>query len=163
VGTSFAGSPRPGQYEEPGYLPLVTDGPFLLLSDDGNQLAYNEHGNGEETFLVPVGQPTAVQHVTADALFNPYIDHGVFFRFAGTKLTFGYGDLPDRIDVYAATAGPGGPVVRNVTLTSKVAQPPFQGGATLFPQGVMTGPGGTLLLVDKQAGGERLLAIDPVT
>jgi hypothetical protein len=141
--------PPPSDYEEPGYLPEIANGPRMLLNDDGSRLFYIESAVREELFLLDTSGATATAHVTSDANFDPYIGVGILPVFANQTLLLAVGD-PNAFDWYVAATGVSG--VTNITRTADRSAPPF-GPGKLDPLTAGTVGGGVLLASERQPDG----------
>lgn len=171
TGSPVRTTPSAGPLSPAGYLPEQLDGPFLAVSDDGNQCAWRTEGLTREAFLarVPWQSATPAAQLTSDTNFLDTIDEVGQYGFqnsAGLHFTAGERDTAiggiDNIDVYRANIPVGGstPSMVNLSLSSGVAAPPFVAQGEIKPEGAVTLPGATgRLLLDREA--EELVLLAP--
>jgi hypothetical protein len=171
-GSAVQVTSSPAAISRAGYLPEELDGPFLAISDDGQQCAWRTEGLAREAFLgrVPWQAPANSTQLTADALFIDTIDEVGQFAFRSDSLlrfTAGERDTAaggiDQIDVFAAQLAPGAAtaVLSNQTLSSGIASPPYLAPGRLKPEGAIDVPGakGRLFADDDR---EELLLLAPL-
>ncbi len=144
------------RYTAPGYLPEVTDGPRMLLSDDGSRLFFTQETMSGELFLLDTTGATGLVHLTDDSVFEPYIGTGIHPSFVGDRLVAAVGDPAFGFDwMTARTTAP----VQNLTLSGLPGTPWWPG--TLRPTaGYSTTAGGVLAAEPDPNGGTLLRAID---
>lgn len=149
--------PPASKYEEPGYLPDTTNGPRMLLNENGTRLLYTDSASRDEAYLLDTAGVLATTHLTSDANFQPYIGTVILPVFYRGDLGVAIGD-PGRVDDVAATAGFG--AVANITQTAGKL-PPFASGTLDFVQ-VYATPTGIRLLTERTATGFALRATAPL-
>ncbi|MBK7877651.1 MAG: hypothetical protein IPJ77_18340 [Planctomycetes bacterium] len=158
-----------------GLLPDAPNGPWLAVSDDAAACAWRVgigHAYSRELYVASApaqSAPAAVEHLTRDALFEPYLDEvGVFVFTPARELLFAAGDpgangsLFRRMDVFRAAIEPatGATSVRNLSVTSGEAVPPFLTYPALEPQRVAWSRSArSFLLFEPNAGLGRLLRV----
>ncbi len=153
-------STQPQSLSGAGFLPEASDGPWLAVSDDGQQCAWREadaHVYSRELYLArrASGGQAQAAHVTEDALFHPYIDEiGLAIFRPDGRLVFWAGDqgangtLLTRADLFQASLDASGALsVQNLTLTSGEATPPFLAYPALRPEQVLLDDSGSQMLV----------------
>ena len=161
-----------------GCLPEAQDGPYLAVSDDGEQCAWRagEVQSYQYSHELYMGRHTAsgttiALHVTQDALFEPYIDEiglVIFRPGPGGQLLFMAGDagsngsLLSRADLFSATLDDTSALLAsNLSLTSGDPAPPFLNYGTLEPCRMRLRPSsGRALLYSRETDLHRLLYLD---
>ncbi len=140
----------------PGYLPEVTTGPHLALSDDGSSVFYEiAFSNGNELFMQTMTPGSAPFQLTQDAEFDTSIDQmsgiltgGSFARFLAAS-----GQL--NADLYRTTLPSfGTPALNNLTKSSGAAAPWFPNAATIQVANQWNVRGARLLVDNQTAVGQ---------
>ena len=118
------------------------------------------------------GGPVLDEHVTRDELFEDYLDEvGVFVFTPAGRLLFVAGDPPTststfhEADFFSLDRGPNGALdLRNLTLTSGDAVPPFDTYGTLeFTQLAWIEASSAYLALERESNELRLLAVQSGT
>lgn len=159
-----------------GFLPYAPNGPWLAVSDDGAACAWRVgvgHMYSRELYVATTPAPSApavVEHLTRDALFEPYLDEvGVFVYTPARELLFAAGDpgangsLFRRMDVFRASidAAAGTTSVRNLSVTSGEPVPPFLTYPALEPQRIAwSRSANSFLLYEPRVDLGRLLRVE---
>lgn len=169
AGAAVLASDRSMNIPNAGFLPEDPSGPALALSTDGSWVAWRAVGSSRECFVreTSLGSRAPSQHLTGPADFSntlndtgviAFFDRASFVMVAGRERSDGIGraDL-FRIDL----ASPSGFTATNLSLTSGVAQSPFDYGSLRTGDGLFQVPGPTpaFVMLDG-AGTGRMLWVD---
>jgi hypothetical protein len=152
--------PTPSKYEEPGYLPEEPGSRRLYLNENGTRLFFVEALVRDESYLLDISGVRPTLHVTADAVFQPYIGVHILPRFHADRLTLAIGD-PNRMDWFAAELAPAGGTVVNLTGTGSVVQP-FPSGS-IDPVSAVVANATAELAVEATTNGLAVRRIDLTT
>lgn len=167
---------QPDWIQGAGCLPESVDGPYLAVSDDGQQCAWrvaqlNGYEWSQELYTArrTAAGPIISLQITQAALFEDYIDEigQVFYRPGGQLLFMGgdvgsNGAMLSRADLFSATYDDSGALlVSNLSLTSGDPAPPFLNYGTLEPFQVFVRPySGRAMIYSREATAHHLLYSD---
>lgn len=161
-GSAIKMNDTPGNIRGAGFLPDSLDGPFLAVSNDGQDCAWVAiEGNSRELYSSTRGASSTSSsfHLTRDQQFHPYLDEVGLLSFKFGRLHFSAGDRRDPVlggitlaSYYRAENGAPGtePSVVDMARTYENAGPPFLEYSALNPVQVNLTPSGESYIVRSQ-------------
>ncbi len=166
-GRARRASTAPAALSSAGFLPESVGGPFLAVSDDGENCAWRMEGATRECLLARVqAQSTSAEQISGDAYYTDTLDEiGAMTFFEITKLTLlvgersSGGELVEKADLFRASlAADLSPQFTNVSMSSGDAQVPFLTPGTIDVEVMRRVPeAGGWLVVDGR--NERVLGV----
>ena len=163
-GAAICANPDPMHLRGSGALPDALDGPFLAVSNDGEDCAFVAFEGTSRELYFSKSCPTADQapfHLTQDSLFHPYLDEIGLLSFKFGRLLFSAGDRKDPVlggltlsSYYRASWGAPGvqPPILDLAHSYANAQPPFLDYTSLDPVSVHMTPDRDSYVVHSRSG-----------
>ncbi len=164
AGPASCAGPAPMHISSAGYLPNSLDGPFLAVSNEGEDCAWIAfEGDSRELYFSKncATNNEAPFHLTQDALFHPYLDEIGLLSYSFDKLLFSAGDRKHAalggltLSSYfrAEWSAPGvQPPILDLAHAYEDAQPPFLNYTSLEPLAVYMTPARDSYVIHSMTG-----------